>query len=199
MIQVAPGTKVHLACRPVSMRYGFDGLAAKAASVLDRDPFSEHPFCFRSKPALIVAIDDAAGLVSGAPESAILKAKTGNKKSRSEGADLRSWGKRLGSPERALGGRVPRRSLIASCQERWPASIGTPGPRVLSAVAAGTPHVGVWDRTDRSGVRGQPKRPQSTERSRPAMRPGWTHLVEGARDQPHSSEMLMHVMRRSAL
>ena len=34
MIQVAPGTKVHLACRPVSMRYGFDGLSAKVASVL---------------------------------------------------------------------------------------------------------------------------------------------------------------------
>ena len=49
MIQVAPGTKVHLACRPVSMRYGFDGLAAKVASVLDRDPFSGHLFCFRSK------------------------------------------------------------------------------------------------------------------------------------------------------
>ena len=30
MIQVASGTKVYLACRPVSMRYGFDGLAAQA-------------------------------------------------------------------------------------------------------------------------------------------------------------------------
>jgi transposase len=30
-IQVAPGTKVHLACRPVSMRSGFDGLSAKVA------------------------------------------------------------------------------------------------------------------------------------------------------------------------
>ena len=49
MIQVAPGTKVHLACRPVSMRYGFDGLAAKVASVLAQDPFSGHLFCFRSK------------------------------------------------------------------------------------------------------------------------------------------------------
>jgi hypothetical protein len=29
MIQVMPGTKVYLACRPVSMRYGFDGLAAQ--------------------------------------------------------------------------------------------------------------------------------------------------------------------------
>ena len=49
MIQVAPGTKVHLACRPVSMRYGFDGLSAKVASVLALDPFSGHLFCFRSK------------------------------------------------------------------------------------------------------------------------------------------------------
>jgi transposase len=49
MIQVAPGTKVYLACRPVSMRYGFDGLSAKIAAVLARDPFSGHLFCFRSK------------------------------------------------------------------------------------------------------------------------------------------------------
>jgi transposase len=49
MIQVAPGTKVYLACRLVSMRYGFDGLSAKVASVLARNPFSGHLFCFRSK------------------------------------------------------------------------------------------------------------------------------------------------------
>jgi len=39
VIQVAPGTKVYLACRPVSMRYGFDGLAAQVAQVLGADPF----------------------------------------------------------------------------------------------------------------------------------------------------------------
>ena len=39
MIQVAPGTKVYLACRPVSMRYGFDGLAAQVKQVLSADPF----------------------------------------------------------------------------------------------------------------------------------------------------------------
>ena len=49
MIQVAPGTKVYLACRPVSMRYGFDGLCAKVASVLALDPFSGHLFCLRSQ------------------------------------------------------------------------------------------------------------------------------------------------------
>jgi transposase len=47
VIQVAPGTKVHLACRPVSMRYGFDGLAAQVANVLRADPFSGHVFIFR--------------------------------------------------------------------------------------------------------------------------------------------------------
>ena len=39
MIQLAPGTKVCLACRPVGMRYGFDGLAAQASQVLGADPF----------------------------------------------------------------------------------------------------------------------------------------------------------------
>ena len=46
---LAPGTKVYLACRPVSMRYGFDGLSAKVASVLALDPYSGHLFLFRSK------------------------------------------------------------------------------------------------------------------------------------------------------
>jgi len=49
MIQVAPGTKVHLALRPMSMRYGFDGLSAKVIEVLQGDPFSGHLFIFRSK------------------------------------------------------------------------------------------------------------------------------------------------------
>lgn len=51
MIQVAPGTKVYLACRPVSMRYGFDGLAARVSQVLAADPFSGHLFLFRSERA----------------------------------------------------------------------------------------------------------------------------------------------------
>jgi len=33
VIQIAAGTRVYLACRPVSMRYGFDGLAAQVAPV----------------------------------------------------------------------------------------------------------------------------------------------------------------------
>jgi transposase len=51
VIQIAPGTKVYLACRPVSMRYGFDGLAAQVAQVLGADPFSGHLFLFRSTRA----------------------------------------------------------------------------------------------------------------------------------------------------
>jgi transposase len=64
MIQVAPGTKVYLACRPVSMRYGFDGLAAQAKRVADGDPFSGHLFLFRSKSAdyLKILYYDGTGL-----------------------------------------------------------------------------------------------------------------------------------------
>lgn len=49
MIQVAAGTKVYLSLRPLSMRYGFDGLSARVQSVLAQDPFSGHLFLFRSK------------------------------------------------------------------------------------------------------------------------------------------------------
>jgi transposase len=64
VIQVAPGTKVYLACRPVSMRCGFDGLAAQVAHVLQADPFSGHLFLFRSKRAdyLKVLYYDGTGL-----------------------------------------------------------------------------------------------------------------------------------------
>lgn len=64
MIQAAPGTKVYLACRPISMRYGFDGLAAQVAQVLQNDPFSGHMFLFRSKRAdyLKVLYYDGTGL-----------------------------------------------------------------------------------------------------------------------------------------
>lgn len=49
MISLAPGTKVFLACRPVDLRNGFDGLAAKAQQVIGTDPFSGHLFLFRGK------------------------------------------------------------------------------------------------------------------------------------------------------
>lgn len=49
MISLAAGTKVFLACRPVDLRNGFDGLAAKAQQVIGADPFSGHLFIFRGK------------------------------------------------------------------------------------------------------------------------------------------------------
>ena len=44
-----PGTKVWLACQPVSLRKGFDGLAAEAAKVIGHDPYSGAVFLFRGK------------------------------------------------------------------------------------------------------------------------------------------------------
>jgi transposase len=35
---------VYLACRPMSMRYGFDGLTAQVTQVLNADSFSGHLF-----------------------------------------------------------------------------------------------------------------------------------------------------------
>jgi transposase len=51
MIALAPGTKVYLATKPVSMRYGFDGLAALVGPVFKADPYSGYLFLFRSKSA----------------------------------------------------------------------------------------------------------------------------------------------------
>jgi len=49
MLQFASGVKVHLACKPVDMRRGFDGLAADVAQTLHADPYSGAAFVFRSK------------------------------------------------------------------------------------------------------------------------------------------------------
>ena len=49
MISLAPGTKVFLACRPVDLRNGFDGLAAKVQPMIGADPFSGQLFLFRGK------------------------------------------------------------------------------------------------------------------------------------------------------
>ena len=49
MISLAPGTKVFLACTPVDLRNGFDGLAAKVQQVIGADPFSGQLFLFRGK------------------------------------------------------------------------------------------------------------------------------------------------------
>ncbi len=64
MISVAPGTKVYLACQPVSMRLGFDGLAARVSQLLLADPFSGHLFLFRAKRAdyLKILYYDGSGM-----------------------------------------------------------------------------------------------------------------------------------------
>jgi transposase len=49
MIHVAAGTRVYLACRPVDMRRGFDGLSADVVNKLNADPYSGHLFLFRGK------------------------------------------------------------------------------------------------------------------------------------------------------
>ncbi len=49
MIGLAPGTKVFLACQPIDLRAGFDGLSAKVQQIIGADPFSGHVFIFRSK------------------------------------------------------------------------------------------------------------------------------------------------------
>lgn len=49
MISPAPGTKVFLACRPIDLRAGFNGLAAKVQQVIERNPFDGSLFIFRGK------------------------------------------------------------------------------------------------------------------------------------------------------
>lgn len=49
MIALRPGTKVFLVCKPIDLRNGFDGLAAKAKEMIGADPFSGHLFLFRGK------------------------------------------------------------------------------------------------------------------------------------------------------
>lgn len=64
MIPVAPGTKVYLACQPVSMRLGFDGLAARVSQLLLADPFCGHLFLFRARRAdyLKILYYDGSGM-----------------------------------------------------------------------------------------------------------------------------------------
>ena len=49
MISLAPGTKVFLACQPIDLRAGFNGLAAKAQQVIGQSPFDGSLFIFRGK------------------------------------------------------------------------------------------------------------------------------------------------------
>ena len=49
MISLAPGTKVFLACRPIDLRAGFNGLAAKVQQVIGQNPFDSSLYIFRGK------------------------------------------------------------------------------------------------------------------------------------------------------
>jgi transposase len=48
VIALAPGTKVYLATKPVSMRLGFDGLSALVRPLFSAEPYAGHVFLFRS-------------------------------------------------------------------------------------------------------------------------------------------------------
>ncbi|WP_424781649.1 IS66 family insertion sequence element accessory protein TnpB [Paraburkholderia sp.] len=54
MLGLPSGTRVWLAAGVTDMRAGFNSLAAKVQSVLERDPFSGHVFVFRGKRGSLV-------------------------------------------------------------------------------------------------------------------------------------------------
>jgi transposase len=56
MISPAPVTKVFLACRPIDLRAGFNGLAAKVQQVIERNPFGGSLFIFRGKRGSCVTL-----------------------------------------------------------------------------------------------------------------------------------------------
>jgi len=56
MIGLAPGTRVWLAAGTTDMRKGFDSLAAQAQTVLGKDPFSGHVFCFRGRRSDLIKL-----------------------------------------------------------------------------------------------------------------------------------------------
>jgi transposase len=47
--RLAPGTRVYLACQPIDMRKGINGLVSHVAVILKADPYSGHLFLFRGK------------------------------------------------------------------------------------------------------------------------------------------------------
>jgi transposase len=53
MISLAPGTKVFLACQPIDLRAGFDGLSAKVQQIIGADPFSGHSSSFAASAVII--------------------------------------------------------------------------------------------------------------------------------------------------
>ena len=49
MMGMPAGTRIWLAAGATDMRKGFDSLAVQAQTVLGKDPFSGHVFCFRGR------------------------------------------------------------------------------------------------------------------------------------------------------
>ena len=47
MISLAPGTKVFLACSPIDLRAGFNGLVAKVQQMIGQNPFDSSLYIFR--------------------------------------------------------------------------------------------------------------------------------------------------------
>lgn len=56
MIGLPSHTKIWLAAGMTDMRSGFNRLAAKVQTVLERDPFSGHVFVFRGKRGDLVKV-----------------------------------------------------------------------------------------------------------------------------------------------
>lgn len=65
MIGLPAGSRVYLACTPVDMRKGFDGLGLLVQEVLRKDPLSGTLFVFRGKRTHLIKILhwDGTGLV----------------------------------------------------------------------------------------------------------------------------------------
>lgn len=65
MIGLLTGSRVYLACTPVDMRKGFDGLGLLVQEVLRKDPLSGTLFVFRGKRSHLIKILhwDGTGLV----------------------------------------------------------------------------------------------------------------------------------------
>jgi transposase len=56
MIGLSSDTWVWLAASATDMRKGFDSLAAQAQTVLGKDPFSGHVFCFRGRRGELIKL-----------------------------------------------------------------------------------------------------------------------------------------------
>src|SRR5205809_7497041 len=56
MIGLPAGTRIWLAAGTTDMRKGFDSLAVQAQTVLGKDPFAGHVFCFRGRRGDLVKL-----------------------------------------------------------------------------------------------------------------------------------------------